>query len=961
MASSIDHDLVILSCANSNPTEHGETLISITDIQSWDLSTILKYQKLKIQAHRSRLVEQSTYFHGLLSGSFSESNLECVSIQWNLENFVTVLKSMYDCTVDITSSNFLSLFETALYFGTERLIQSCKNWFSEVSSFSAPYLLEVPLDDLINIWKFGVEHAIDSIPELCVSYLARNFMWALSSKFFKDIPYNLLLCSIKDPHLTVTSEMHLSEGLLFWIHANTKQSQDLTDIEDGFGDVLKQIRISLLPLWFAAGKRRCPYFSELADESIKTIFRLLKIPPMCSIDVLGTGDLDHLKIRLTEYSKKVDISGCPQMKPAILLLSAAPPSCGNNLQKSTKQLTNSENFSPEQNGILQGLHPTLSFHSVEKVNISKCPRLHLEAIIECLSKSFPSLKNLKAAYLPSFKVTMLERLLEKCPHLSEIDLTVDLSPLIAKEVSAVSCTAAIMPTRSKKSFPVGSSSPNMASSYSVASLTNITKLILEGRTDLSDSDLQDISAFCGSLQYLNLKGCTSVTDVGISNLVLTCHKLHSLMVCDTSFGINSVRALCSPIETCDSSIVHSGKIYLHTLVRNLQILHIGGCKGVDQQSLVELISQTKTLKSLCLRSTNLVDDAVYSYSGSSLEMLDISNTRISGAALAHIIHGSPALKTLNVRGCKNLGKCESSSNSMDFSSLQSLCMWLADNCKLEDIALGWGFSSFSLGALRPAIMSVRAITVGLGASLNEEVLELLPTTCSLLESITLCFQVISDYIVMNILASLKHLHALALCYCLGDISMSGLRLHMPYLRTLRLERVAPWMNNDDLLTLTQNFENLVELSLIGCRLLNPDSIDIISNGWPGLISIHLEDCGEVTANGISSLFNCRALENLLLRHNGSGLHRNLLLDAAAELPMLRQVSLDLCDASDGDFDIPEYADRCSLSIVMIARCKSKKSSNTGFAKVHRKLLHNGTLVLSWNSKNLIRTVVKERL
>lgn len=51
------------------------------------------------------------------------------------------------------------------------------------------------------------------------------------------------------------------------------------------------------------GKRRSEYFSNLADESIEAIFRLMKMPPTGSIDVLGDGGLDHLRIRLTEYSK----------------------------------------------------------------------------------------------------------------------------------------------------------------------------------------------------------------------------------------------------------------------------------------------------------------------------------------------------------------------------------------------------------------------------------------------------------------------------------------------------------------------------------------------------------------------------------------------------------------------------------------------------------------------------------
>lgn len=51
--------------------------------------------------------------------------------------------------------------------------------------------------------------------------------------------------------------------------------------------------------------------------------------------------------------------------------------------------------------------------------------------------------------------------------------------------------------------------------------------------------------------------------------------------------------------------------------------------GVDERSLLKLISQTQTLRSLCLRDTHLVDDALYSFSGSLLEILDVSNTMVS--------------------------------------------------------------------------------------------------------------------------------------------------------------------------------------------------------------------------------------------------------------------------------------------------------------------------------------------
>lgn len=50
--------------------------------------------------------------------------------------------------------------------------------------------------------------------------------------------------------------------------------------------------------------------------------------------------------------------------------------------------------------------------------------------------------------------------------------------------------------------------------------------------------------------------------------------------------------------------------------------------GVSKSSLMELMSQTQVLKSLCLRGTDLIDQALYNFVGSSLEMLDISNTKV---------------------------------------------------------------------------------------------------------------------------------------------------------------------------------------------------------------------------------------------------------------------------------------------------------------------------------------------
>lgn len=95
-----------------------------------------------------------------------------------------------------------------------------------------------------------------------------------------------------------------------------------------------------------------------------------------------------------------------------------------------------------------------------------------------------------------------------------------------------------------------------------------------------DSDLLLISKFCLSLQHLNIRGCISATDVCISYLINRCIKLHSIILCDTSFGTRSIQALCAGLATTGDSLgSHFGKKTINSLAFNLEKLHMGGCTG----------------------------------------------------------------------------------------------------------------------------------------------------------------------------------------------------------------------------------------------------------------------------------------------------------------------------------------------------------------------------------------------
>lgn len=179
-SSDVDEEMVVLELTDPSPPEENftneEISIWTSEIESWNLPLIRYSRIVKVNAKRSRLVERSSYFRGLLSGSFSESSLHHVSIQWNREAVLNLLQFMHGRPLDITPDNFLLLLEGALFFGVEDLLLECETWFHKSTSSKGLHTQNIPLDILHEIWKFGLEHGLDFVPELCEAYLAQNFV-----------------------------------------------------------------------------------------------------------------------------------------------------------------------------------------------------------------------------------------------------------------------------------------------------------------------------------------------------------------------------------------------------------------------------------------------------------------------------------------------------------------------------------------------------------------------------------------------------------------------------------------------------------------------------------------------------------------------------------------------------------------------------------------------------------------
>ncbi|EFH57800.1 hypothetical protein ARALYDRAFT_902942 [Arabidopsis lyrata subsp. lyrata] len=91
----------------------------------------------------------------------------------------------------------------SINFGVEKLLSKCKIWLSVLALSKDTALPKLGLTDLIQMWSFGLEHEIR--------------MYHLLFQF-------ILPSSIKHPHLTVDSEMHLADALLIWLDAGRRMS-----------------------------------------------------------------------------------------------------------------------------------------------------------------------------------------------------------------------------------------------------------------------------------------------------------------------------------------------------------------------------------------------------------------------------------------------------------------------------------------------------------------------------------------------------------------------------------------------------------------------------------------------------------------------------------------------------------------------------------------------------------------
>ncbi|KAG2594433.1 hypothetical protein PVAP13_5NG645400 [Panicum virgatum] len=526
------------------------------------------------------------------------------------------------------------------------------------------------------------------------------------------------------------------------------------------------------------------------EDSLKTL-----------MDAIADGNLEGYCIRITECSKNIVLSGCPQITTAFLYISVLPTYLDVSFKR---RIVSSYTQVDHQSFILydelEKSAKTLLFRNVHMVDLSKCPNVHFGAAIDWLKLAFPELRILRALYCLSFQFDDLLYLLLRCPWIDEIDMAIDKSTITPRQ-SVVSSSSEVLGKLKKNTRKYYISCPSYDRQPNLVFL-NISRLTLEGRDDIDDVDLLKISVLKNSLCYINIRNCTLLTDDGIDAAAMS--RLMGM--------INITKFLClRETSLTDDALCK----FFGTSLEYLDVSET----AVSMESLAPVIRRNcnlNCLKTAGCRSLLFEHDKVEHISGNKY-----------GNFLQEI--GSSCLEDVEM----GWGFCPIQIEDLipSFSKVRNMT-----------VGLGTTLAENVLHALPVICPFLESVTRGFRCAPTLYCM-LIKNLCLSLHAhnkLAIYIQVISDMIVRNLLESSVNLQVLCLHYCLGSLTSFIFQAQAPALRILSLQWVTPWITNDDLTILTKNC-NLVELSLSGCKLLDSSSQEIIASGWPNLVLLHLED------------------------------------------------------------------------------------------------------------------------
>ncbi|KAL2631684.1 hypothetical protein R1flu_016370 [Riccia fluitans] len=882
----------------------------------------LRNNRVRIVVEKSMLEKYSSYFRALKS--FREGDSTQVHVDCDVLLFVILVKFFYTGTLDIAPSEVATLLEACVFFGVDEAIDRVECWMTVTSETNDPELIRNVVKAIPTIWDASNRHGQSTVINFCSRFLAINFISAASDSAFMDLPYALLYACVNSPLLTVDSEARLYDALIRWFEAQDLADEAEEEKNEWRANLLGKVRASLIPLKVLLARYSTKNFLDHKDRTI----------------------------RITHYLKSLDLSGCHEVDDYLLFHSSARASVPDELVGSDEQ---AQNISPgvEEGSSISGLEgvcsslqlisPTRnarwpvgqSLEALTVVDVSQCTMIPQDSLVLWLGETCPNLTELIATKCPQIGTSLIPILSKECPRLQTVDLSLDTISVEENEIHKTEARSAQVHFLTWAKYP----------------LDQLTSLSLRGRHELTDLILHNLLLNCQALLDLDVSMCTMLSDHGIGEALRRLPQ-----------GLRSLQARCTRIgPSCCNLLSRSN---------DLQTLNLESCHGLSAEGISLILENQVSLETLFLGDTALDDSALLQFKGRRLRELSVRDTKVSAKSLAAVIRMSPELRSLDVRGCTRICNPENGEGEVAVNRDDgSLFKELESRDFLEELKVGWRFSYFGLEAMTPSQKLLRNLEVGVGGNLCNLCLGKISAHWSSLQKISLCFQTIDDDGIIEILEGLRCLEVLEvqnnICYLTSRGIGALVSRCPPGLKVLKLDRFAPEMSDDDLLQLSRCCTKLSSFSLVGCKYLTSRSLVSISQHMRALTELRLEECGNLTANGGACVLeSCKALERLILRHNGKGVEEAFVMKAKMELPHLWYLSLDVCDSVSDCFETPGKVHlEDSLSTVLLSRCKRLEGGFLGpvMSDGKSKRYHKDTIVLRWTRDRIHSCTISRRI
>lgn len=259
-----------------------------------------------------------------------------------------------------------------------------------------------------------------------------------------------------------------------------------------------------------------------------------------------------------------------------------------------------------------------NFRDLSSLDLSGCSELNEKTAI-ALFDSLPELKSLNLNGCKKMTDKVLMKISERCTHVRELQLS-DCASITDKGLSEISC-----------------------------SLRALTILNIQGCKKISDAPCYIIGKQLTEPTALVL-GSTSITDSGISSLVL---KLDNL----TTLDISGTKATGASLVTISNKC-------------RIQTINISNCSEVRDEHLMELAKSNPYIQELYLDGCHLITDN----------------------GLQHLIQSCYRLQVLSIAGCKKISKeiiMLLPSTSIELEKLYVSGCNLETKLQAENIKLQW--------------------------------------------------------------------------------------------------------------------------------------------------------------------------------------------------------------------------------------------------------------------------------